>query len=291
MAVQQVEPRISDPWFNAPAPRGWNPNGVLGGIKPYRLYNSLELVMSPEQLLDAGIAPGGAQDATGEIAQDGVLEGIRPAAWNAPNPNDDGKESLTINQIDPDRLVFGRPEGNYLGDYLPHGLRTPIEPLQDYPETGRGAWRSELDDQITIGVNNYNSKHGLAPGHALYLTPRLVKSWIMQESGGHRSAFETDPIQVNAPGDWTVDKAKLLGLSKGQTMTPMTSISAGLDWFFHKGAIHDSTGAITGFRSLPDTLKRYNARKSVDPNGLPHDQNYANSILDRVRNSHGGGQP
>jgi hypothetical protein len=164
------------------------------------------------------------------------------------------------------------------------GSRRPIGEIPGYPEAGSGAWRAGLDDQINTGVDGYNSKHGLNPDDPLYLTPHLVKSWIMEESGGDRSAFQSDPMQVNKQADWKktgVDKHRILGLTEGQAMTPQTSIPAGLDWFYDRGAIHDSGHKVTGFRNLPNALSRYNARANVDRNGLPHYQNYATDILGR----------
>ena len=286
------------PGSDIATPGRWNPDGVLGGVEDYPSYSGLELVMTPAQMADAGLVSTAGQDASDgksaatpspDAGQDDGLDGIRPAGWEAPSPNGGGA-SLTIGQVDPDRLAPGRPEGNYLGDYLPHGLRTPIGPVQGYPETGKGAWRSELDDQITTGVNDHNAKHGFKPGDPLYLTPQLAKSWIMQESGGTRSAFEHDPIQVNNPADWKntgKDKAKILGLTEGQVMTPMTSIPAGMGWLFEKGAIHDANHAVTGYRNLFGALEAYNGNKNIDPNGLPHNVNYANSILGRVGSRNG----
>jgi hypothetical protein len=194
--------------------------------------------------------------------------------------------ALTMDQVDPGRLVPVHTEGNYLGDQLAKGPHTPIGPVGGYPEDGKNIWRAELDDQITTAAANFNSKHGLRPGDSLYMTPQLAKSWIMQESGGSgdRNAFETDPAQVNVTGDWKntgADKAKRLGLREGQTMTPATSIGAGLEWLYNKGAIHDSTGTVTGYRDLSGTFQRYNANPAIDGNGLPHYRNYANSILNR----------
>jgi hypothetical protein len=279
---------------------GWNPDGVLGGVVDlHPPANGLQLFMTAEQRADAGLTPAGAlagQSGSGPDGQglggvpDNGLNGVRPAGWDAPNGDSHGQSPVTIDQVDPDQLVPGRPEGMYLGDYLPHGIRTPIGPVPGYPETGRGAWRSELDDQITMGVNDFNSKHGFKTGDSLYLTPGLAKSWIMEESGGTRSAFETDPIQVNNPKDWKntgKDKEKLLGLTEGQTMAPMTSIPGGLNWFFEKGAIHDANHAITGYRRLPDALKAYNGNTNIDPNGLPHNVNYANSILGGIGKGYG----
>lgn len=182
--------------------------------------------------------------------------------------------------ITPAGAAAGGPPPN-TGNSRP---KHPIGEIPGYPELGKGAWRAGLDDQISSSVDSYNSKHGLKPGDPLYLAPHLVKSWMMEESGGDRRAFETDPMQVNKQADWKntgPDKHRILGLTEGQAMTPQTSIPAGLDWFYDRGAIHDSNRKVTGFRDLPTTLGRYNANQVVDPNGLPHYQNYAKDILGR----------
>lgn len=166
----------------------------------------------------------------------------------------------------------------------PAGSQHPIGAIPGYPETGKGAWRAGLDDNISANVDSYNSRHGLKEGDPLYLTPHLVKSWIMEESGGDRSAFESDPMQVNKHADWKntgVDKQRILGLTENQVMTPETSLPAGLDWFYQRGAIHDSNGKVTDYRDLPTALGRYNANPTVDRNGLPHYQNYTGEILGR----------
>ena len=113
-----------------------------------------------------------------------------------------------------------------------------------------------------------------------------MKSWAMQESGGDRRAFESDPLQANKAGDWDPRKADY-GMSQGQAMTPQTSIDGGLDWLHYKATIHGNDGGPVGYRPLPEALRRYNANPAIDPNGLPHKDNYVNSILGRIGNGHG----
>ena len=108
----------------------------------------------------------------------------------------------------------------------------------------------------------------------------------MQESGGSRQAFESDPLQANKPRDW--DKAKAqFGMSQGQAMTPQSSIDGGLKWLHDKATVHGNDHAPLGYRSLPEALRRYNGNRTIDQNGLPHYENYANSILGRIGNGRG----
>ena len=69
------------------------------------------------------------------------------------------------------------------------------------------------------------------------MSPPLMKSWMMRESGGSPGAFKTDPFQVNKLGDWPEDnmKSRVAGLTKGQQMTPETSAEAALKWLKYKG--------------------------------------------------------
>lgn len=107
-------------------------------------------------------------------------------------------------------------------------------------------WRSELDDQMTMGANDFNKKYGHGPGDPLYMTPELSKSWTMEETGGsaNRLDFETDPLQANK-FDWD-DAKRQFGMYPGQQMTPMASINGGLDWLQYKAdQLLRKTGGVT----------------------------------------------
>ena len=60
---------------------------------------------------------------------------------------------------------------------------TRLAPVQGYPEDGKHAWRAGNDDTIVAAVDKYNSEHQYQPGDAEYMTPQLMKAWMMQESG------------------------------------------------------------------------------------------------------------
>lgn len=165
-----------------------------------------------------------------------------------------------------------------------------IGPIQGYPETGRDAWRAGNDEAILNATGKYNAENGYQPGDPRYVSPQMMKSWMMQESGGTRRAFESDPFQVNVPRDWVADKASRAGLTRNQAMTPQTSADAALKWLQYKGSVHDASGAVTSYRGNRAALMGYNGRTDL-MGGIPFRQHYADSILNRARDSYGDGEP
>ncbi|HJT42481.1 MAG TPA: hypothetical protein VJ750_03175 [Rhizomicrobium sp.] len=176
---------------------------------------------------------------------------------------------------------------------MPAQPRNPIGPVAGYPETGKDAWRAGNDDAIVTALNKYNSENKYFPGDAEYITPQLMKSWMMEESGGHRRAFETDPFQVNNLGDWVPEKGKIAGLTKGQGMSPQTSAEAALKWLRYKGRwpeIDSSSIAARRVHFGPyEALLNYNGNKTLK-NGVEHRVNYANRIMNRAWDSYGDWQ-
>ena len=90
----------------------------------------------------------------------GLLDGLPPPVRGSGLDfllGGDGQNgALTIGQVDPDRLVLGRPEGNY---HSVPGAKNPIGPVQGYPETGKNSWRASNDDVIVAAVNKYNAEN------------------------------------------------------------------------------------------------------------------------------------
>ena len=204
----------------------------------------------------------------------------------------DGQGGLTIGQVNPDALVLGRPEGNYLPAT---GPKNPIGPVVGYPETGKHSWRASNDDVIVATVGKYNSENGYFPGDVDYMTPQLMKSWMMEESGSsaHRRQFETDPFQVNVPKDWADEKGRIAGLAKGQAMTPQASSEAALKWARYKstwpGLTFSSPLARKAHYGTYEALTNYNGNKQhVD--GISFRVGYANNILNRAWASYGDWQ-
>ena len=107
----------------------------------------------------------------------------------------DRQGGLTIGQVDPGVLVLGRPEGNYLPAT---GPKNPIGPVVGYPETGKNSWRAGNDDVIVATVSKYNADNGYFPGDVDYMTPQLMKSWMMEESGSsaHRRHSRRTPSKL-----------------------------------------------------------------------------------------------
>ncbi len=73
------------------------------------------------------------------------------------------------------------------------------------------------------------------------ITPAMVKSWMIQETGGNdqrsRDAWEVDPTQVNVPGDWNKEKEKI-GLkepTKRNEGDIRTNLTAALKYLCRKG--------------------------------------------------------
>jgi len=220
-----------DPGFAIRQP----PTGLLSGLPAQNATSGLHLFMEPHEIAAVPGLP-----AT-------VSENAGATGKSAP---------MTMEQVDPNELVPGRPDGNYLPA---SGPKNPIGPVQGYPETGKSAWRAGNDDAITAAAERHNSVNGYVPGDAGYITLKLMKSWMMRESGGIRGAFESDPFQVNKLGDWpqgTDEKIRIAGLSKGQVMTPQTSSDAALKWLQYKGRINpDDPNRLGPYRGHYEALK------------------------------------
>lgn len=97
-------------------------------------------------------------------------------------------------------------------------LTRPAAEISSFPQDGPRAWRTANDYAFEAAANFYNKKYGLRLGDIDYKTPHFLKAWAMRESGGegNRAAFQTDPFQVNNPGDWVPEKTKIAGIRRGQ---------------------------------------------------------------------------
>lgn len=172
----------------------------------------------------------------------------------------------------------------------PHVFDGPVGAIEGYPEDGRNAWRAANDAAIVAAVNRHNAERKLYPGDAEFMTPKVMKSWMMQESGGSRGAFERDPFQVNNPGDWAEEKRRIAGLQQDQVMTPQTSADASLKWLAYKGRLHRGEGGRLGpywtpfeaFRNYNGNTNAYRGREEAF-RGMRHQEAYANLILNRVK--------
>jgi len=187
-----------------------------------------------------------------------------------------GDALVTNSQPDGARIARNERAGQQAAATKP---ANPIGPVKGYPEMGRDAWRAGNDDVIVVAVKKFNSEHGYFPGDAEFMTPQLMKAWMMQESGGSRHAFETDPFQVNKHGDWpaTGEKTRISGLHKGQKMQPDTSAGAALNWLHYKGRINND-GKQVPYQGHYEALRKYNAAPGSTP-GVPKGADYANAVL------------
>jgi hypothetical protein len=156
----------------------------------------------------------------------------------------------------------------------------PIGPVKGFPETGRDTWRAGNDPAIIAATVKYIGEHNYHSGDAEYVSPELMKAWMMRESGGSPAAFKKDPFQVNNWADWDAKKAQMAGLSRGQAMTPRASADAALKWLHYKGCIDGH------YQGHYEALKKYNAAPGFI-NGIPKKDDYAHTIINNARESYG----
>ncbi len=124
------------------------------------------------------------------------------------------------------------------------------------------------------------------------LDVNVVKTMLVSESSlgtvdGQTGTGKTDVMQANVKGDWdrnAVMKSRI-GLSKGETMTPESSINAGLKILFMKGMGSDSKGNMNWRNGKGgdwiDAVERYNGKGkgAGDKNYMiKFNKNYSNII-------------
>lgn len=151
-----------------------------------------------------------------------------------------------------------------------------IAPVPGYSEEGQFSWRGSLDQTVINAVSDFNREYLLEPGDAGYRTPEFVKAWMMIETGGNKSEFLRDPLQMNAdPRDWS-DRKLDIGVPRNRSeMTPEISISAGLEWLNMKGYQSSSGNPVYPYQGDLSALRRYNGSPTVHDNPntarVPHD--------------------
>jgi len=127
------------------------------------------------------------------------------------------------------------------------------------------AWDSIVERKVA----DFNKMNQADPGDDVWLDPDLVKAQIRVESGYDLKAYNSDPMQVNKPGDWDGRNRNpghkiTLGLQHGVAPGPELSISAGLGWLDAKSYFHDTAGQLGPFIGYERAFKRYNGA------GNPH---------------------
>ena len=124
------------------------------------------------------------------------------------------------------------------------------------------------------------------------LTPAMVKSHMIEESGGNgpasRAAWPVDPLQVNVPGDWSAEKT-LVGLvkpSKRNEGTAENNVRAAIMYLSRKGfgqSARPAKDRPSGFfDGWPDALRRYNGRRDRTETDRYYSDEYAEKIVRRA---------
>ena len=126
------------------------------------------------------------------------------------------------------------------------------------------------------------------------LTPAMVKSHMIEESGGNGprsiAAWDADPLQVNVPGDWGVEK-ELVGLKKPAKRNEgkvEDNIRAAIMYLSRKGfstaarpAAERPKGFFDGWTAA---LRRYNGRRDRTDTDRYYSDEYADKIVRRAQN-------
>lgn len=116
----------------------------------------------------------------------------------------------------------------FLFNYDLAGAKNPaVLNKQDLPTTENHSIGTDLPQQLDVN---------------------LVKAMTLTETQGGTvkgasGTGLTDVMQVNNKGDWAAEKSSV-GLSKGETMTPQSSINAGIKWLFLKGMSSNAQGVM-----------------------------------------------
>lgn len=125
------------------------------------------------------------------------------------------------------------------------------------------------------------------------LTTALVKSHMIEETGGRDTrslaAWDSDPMQVNVPGDWS-DAKMDVGLSKPARRNEGSAeqnIRAAIKFLVRKG--FGASGRRAGarpsgtFDGWQTALKRYNGRHNDLVGGRGYSEVYAEHIVERAQ--------
>ncbi len=124
------------------------------------------------------------------------------------------------------------------------------------------------------------------------LSPALVKSHMIEESGGNGpaslAAWAVDPLQVNVPGDWGAEK-RLVGLRKPLRRnegSPGNNIRAAIMYLSRKGFGSSGKPAAARpaatFDGWPAALRRYNGRRDRTHTDRYYSDEYADKIVRRA---------
>ena len=126
------------------------------------------------------------------------------------------------------------------------------------------------------------------------LTPAMVKAHMIEESGGNGprsiAAWDADPLQVNVPGDWGVEK-ELVGLKKPTKRNEgkvADNVRAAIMYLARKGFSTAARPAAERPKGYFDgwtvALRRYNGRRDRTDTDRYYSDEYAEKIVRRAQN-------
>jgi hypothetical protein len=210
----------------------------------------------------------------------------------------EGLVSNPITNLDPVGTQATKPAIDPKQDYGGAGTGLSMPPVFKGFEDPRYQQHDGLIAELVDEFNrNKQGRTGCTAEQAAKIpdiTPAMVKSWLIQESGGNdarsRAAWDVDPAQVNVPGDWGEGKADL-GLKPPTNRNEgnaRDNIRAAIPFLARKGFAR--SGVAPGnrpssfFDDWPTAFARYNGRNEVCENGKPYSQNYSDRIMDRANN-------
>ncbi len=180
--------------------------------------------------------------------------------------------------------------------------RTRHTPKHHHPKVffGFEDERFQMHDTLIVElVIDFNSnKMGYADctseqlGSIPDISSNLLKSLIIQESGGSPAAWAKDPAQVNVPGDWNPYKEHV-GLKEPVRRNegePRINLKAAVKFLVRKGFGASAQPAKLRpegyFDSWEIALHRYNGRSDKTHDGKPYKHVYAAKILRRASQPH-----
>ncbi len=125
------------------------------------------------------------------------------------------------------------------------------------------------------------------------ITAAIVKAHMIEESGGNgprsKAAWAVDPLQVNVPGDWGVEK-ELVGLKKPAKRNEGSveqNVRAAIKYLSRKGfgasgkpAASRPSGFFDGWLKA---LQRYNGRRDRTDTDRYYSDEYADKIMRRAK--------
>lgn len=91
----------------------------------------------------------------------------------------------------------------------------------------------------------------------LYLDPDWIRAMIRVEAEYNQAAYDSDPMQVNNPADWSALKREA-GLTKGAPPGQELSIQAGLKCLKAHAFQVDANGERVRFLGWQEAIRRYN---------------------------------